>query len=43
MRLTVTLGNFELLSRPQNRSNETTGVESDTNAAEEPLSGVGQS
>lgn len=38
-------GKFEALSRPQNRdaSNSTTGAESDTNAAEEPLSGVGAS
>ncbi|KAK3676470.1 ssDNA-binding protein, mitochondrial [Recurvomyces mirabilis] len=36
--------NFEALSRPQNRANEsTTGAESNTNAAEEPLSGIGAS
>ena len=39
--LTPVPGNFEALSRPQNR--ETTGVESDANPAAEPLSGVGAS
>ncbi|KAK5112671.1 hypothetical protein LTR85_011182 [Meristemomyces frigidus] len=36
---------FEALSRPQNRetSSSTTGAESDADAAEEPLSGIGHS
>ncbi|KAK3717256.1 ssDNA-binding protein, mitochondrial [Vermiconidia calcicola] len=43
--LNLLMRNFEALSRPQNRepSESTTGAESNTNAAEEPLSGVGQS
>lgn len=36
-------GNFEALARPQNRDDSTTGAESDTDPAHEPLSGVGQS
>lgn len=43
--LTACVGNFEALSRPQNRdtSASSTGPESNANAAEEPLSGIGQS
>jgi hypothetical protein len=37
-------GNFEALSRPRvESSSETTGAESDTDPANEPLSGVGAS
>lgn len=43
--LLTSAGNFEALARPLNRdaSAETTGAESGTDAAHEPLSGVGQS
>ena len=44
MRLMRCTGNFEIISaRPQNREDSITGAESDTNAVEEPLSGVGAS
>lgn len=39
-----TTGNFEALSRPRvENSSETSGAESDTDPASEPLSGVGAS
>ena len=40
--LTIRSDKFEALSRP-NRDQSTSGAESDADAAEEPLSGVGQS